>query len=115
LKVLLDENMPHKLRLTLSEHDVSTAVFIGFGGYKNGKLLAAAEEAGFDVLLTGDLSLEYQQNLTGRRIGILSLSANSWRIVQNYIAEISAAIPKTLPGTLVRIECRNSQAKHKNR
>ncbi|MGH9582666.1 MAG: hypothetical protein ACRD4O_07005 [Bryobacteraceae bacterium] len=50
---------------------------MGFGGYKNGMLLQAAEAAGFDVLVTGDLSLEYEQNMAGRKIAVVSLSANS--------------------------------------
>jgi predicted nuclease of predicted toxin-antitoxin system len=71
LKILPDENMPHQLRGHLPNHDVSTAVYVGFGGFTNGELLQAAEVAGFEVLLTGDLSLEYQQNLTGRKIAIV--------------------------------------------
>jgi hypothetical protein len=54
LKVLLDENMSHQLRAYLPGHDVSTAVYVGFGGFRNGELLQAGEAAGFDVLLTGD-------------------------------------------------------------
>jgi hypothetical protein len=81
--------MPHQLRAHLPEHEVSTAVYAGFGGFKNGKLLKATEDAGYEVLLTGDLSLEYQQNLTGRKIAIVSLSANSWRIIQNHIPAIA--------------------------
>ena len=61
MRVLLDENMPHQLRAHLPDDDVSTAVYVGFGGFKNGELLKAADEAGYEVLLTGDLSLEYQQ------------------------------------------------------
>ena len=57
MRVLLDENMPHQLRAHLPDHDVFTAVYVGFGGFKNGELLRAAEDAGYDVLLTGDLSI----------------------------------------------------------
>jgi hypothetical protein len=53
--------MPHQLRAHLPNHDVSTAVYVGFGGFTNGELLKAAEAAAFDVLLTGGLSLEYRQ------------------------------------------------------
>ena len=97
--------MPHKLRNLLPGHDVATAVFMGFGGYKNGALLSAAEEAGFDVLVTGDLSLEYQQNMTGRRIAIISVSANSWQVVKNYLAEISAAVEASVPSSFIRVDC----------
>jgi predicted nuclease of predicted toxin-antitoxin system len=105
LKVLLDENMPHQLREHLPNYDVSTAVYVGFGGFTNGDLLQAAEAAGFEVLLTGDLSIEYQQNLTGRKIAIVSLSANSWRIVRHHVQTISEAIGKSSPGTFLRVDC----------
>ena len=105
MKILLDENMPHQLRGHLPNHDVSTAVYVGFGGFTNGELLQAAEAAGFEVLLTGDLSLEYQQNLTGRKIAIVSLSANSWRIVRHHLPTISEAIRASSPGTFVRVDC----------
>jgi hypothetical protein len=105
LKVLLDENLPHQLRAQLPGFDVSTAVYAGFGGFKNGELLNAAEIAGFDVLLTGDLSLEYQQNMAGRRIAIVSLSANSWRIVQNSIPAIAGAIAAANSGSFSRVDC----------
>jgi len=105
MKVLLDENMPHQLRVHLSGHEVSTVMYVGFGGFKNGALLKAAEDAGYDVLLTGDLSLEYQQNLKARKIAIVSLSANSWRIVQNHIPAISGAIGTAQSGSFSRVDC----------
>jgi predicted nuclease of predicted toxin-antitoxin system len=105
MKVLLDENMPHQLRSYLPSHEVSTAVYAGFGGFKNGELLKAAEDAGYDVLLTGDLSLEYQQNMVGRKIAIISLSANSWRIVQNHIPAIALAIDTAQSGFFSRVDC----------
>jgi hypothetical protein len=105
LKVLLDENMPHDLRRHLADHDVTTAVYAGFGGLKNGLLLTAAEAAGFDVLVTGDLSLQYQQNLSGRMLAIVSLSAISWLIIKPYVAKIAAAVDATTPGSFTRVEC----------
>jgi hypothetical protein len=105
LKVLLDENLPHQLRAQLPGFDVSTAVYAGFGGFKNGELLNAAESAGYDVLLTGDLSLEYQQNMAGRKIAMVSLSANSWRIVQNNIPAIAGAIAAANSGSFLRVDC----------
>jgi len=113
MRVLLDENMPHQLRAYLSAHEVSTAVYAGFGGFKNGELLKAAEDAGYDVLLTGDLSLEYQQNITGRKIAIVSLSANSWRIVQNHIPDIAGAIATARPGSFSRVDCGKYQPSKK--
>jgi predicted nuclease of predicted toxin-antitoxin system len=113
VKVLLDENMPHQLRTQLQDFDVSTAVYAGFGGFKNGELLNAAESAGYDVLLTGDLSLEYQQNMTGRKIAIVSLSANNWRIVQNHIPAIATAIRAAQSGSFSRVEFGRYEASEK--
>jgi hypothetical protein len=115
LRVLLDENMPHQLRPHLSALDVSTAVYVGFGGFQNGELLRAAEDAGFDVLLTGDLSIEHQQNLAGRKIAIVSLSANNWRIVRNHIPSIAAAIATSQPGSFSRVNCGSVTASNKPR
>jgi hypothetical protein len=102
---LLDENMPHQWRAHLAGLDVSTAVYARFGGFKNGELLKTAEDAGFDVLLTGDLSIEYQQNISGRKIAIVSLSANNWRIVQNYISAIAGALQNAHSGSFSRVDC----------
>jgi len=113
LKVLLDENMPHQLRAHLPAHNVSTAVYVGFGGFQNGELLKAAEDAGYDVLLTGDLSIEHQQNIAGRKIAIVSLSANSWRIVRNHISAIAAAIAAAQSGSFSRVDCGKYKASRK--
>jgi hypothetical protein len=74
-RVLCDENMPHKLRSALGTFDVATVQYMGFSGLNNGELLNAAEEAGFDALVTGDKPLEYEQNMSGRKIAVVSLSA----------------------------------------
>ena len=68
MKVLLDENLPHRLRHRLGSHEVSTVSYMGWAGLKNGELLKAAEAAGFEVLVTGDQTLPYEQNLAERRL-----------------------------------------------
>jgi len=68
VKVLLDENLDHALRKLLGPHEVFTVTFMGWTGLQNGELLRAAEESGMDVLLTGDQTLGYEQNLIGRRL-----------------------------------------------
>jgi predicted nuclease of predicted toxin-antitoxin system len=105
VKVLLDENLPNQLRRHLAKHETATVVYMGWGGWKNGALLAAAEEAGFDVLVTGDLSLEYQQNMFGREIAVVSLSTHNWRIVRHHVQRIAAAVDQARSGSLVRVEC----------
>jgi len=115
LRVLLDENMPNQLRAYLGDYDVSTAVYVGFGGFKNGELLRAAEDSGFDVLLTGDLSLEHQQNISGRKIAIVSVSANNWRIVENHIPAIARALRNAQSGSFSRVDCGIQKATNKPR
>jgi hypothetical protein len=68
-------------------------------------LLKAADDSGFDVLVTGDLSIERQQNLKGRKLAIVSLSAHNWRILKSHVAKIAAAVDAAGPGSFVRVEC----------
>lgn len=70
----------------------------------NGELLKSAEGAGFDVLLTADNNLAYQQNLEGRKIAIVVLSGNRWRLVQRMIRKIVAAINDAEQGSYTVIE-----------
>ena len=105
MKVLLDENIPHDLRPHLSHHDTYTVAYLGWAGLKNGRLLQAAETGGFEVLVTGDLSMSYQQNLTGRRIAILSLSAIGWPIIEPHVPKIVKAIDEAERGGFARVDC----------
>jgi hypothetical protein len=68
MKVLLDECIPRKFKNSLLGHDCRTVPEIGYAGTKNGALLSVAESKGFDVFLTIDKGLEYEQNLAGRNI-----------------------------------------------
>jgi hypothetical protein len=68
-------------------------------------LLRAAEDAGFvDVLVTGDRTLEYEQNLSGRAIAVVALSANNWKIIKNHIPTIAVAIDTAPAGMVTRVE-----------
>ncbi|HEY3824423.1 MAG TPA: hypothetical protein VGL82_07675 [Bryobacteraceae bacterium] len=84
-----------------------TAVYAGLAGYKNGALLNAAIEAGFEILLTGDKTLQYEQNLEGRKIALVCLSANAWSIIKGHIEKIAAAVDAAKPGTITRVDCQN--------
>jgi len=83
VKVLLDENSDHRLRKHLGPHDIVTASFRGWDGLKNGELLKAAEDDGFEVLVTGDQTLSYEQNLTRRRLAVVVLPSVEWRILKD--------------------------------
>ena len=104
-KVLLDENLPHTLRHFLAHHDTQTAAYAGFAGLKNGQLLAAAESAAFDVLVTGDRTLHLEQNLSWRKLSIVSLSAISWPVIEPHMTRIVAAVDAVEIGAFVQVDC----------
>lgn len=79
MRILLDESLPRELRTRLAGHDVETVVSCGWSGVKNGRLLALAATR-FDVFLTADQNLEFQQNLSALPLAILVLVARSNRI-----------------------------------
>ncbi len=92
MRVLFDQGTPVPLRKHLSGHEVSTAFELGWATLNNGELLARAEAEGFEVLVTADQNLKYQQNLASRRIALVVLSSTSWPRIQGVIPEIRSAI-----------------------
>ncbi len=105
MKVLLDENLDHRLRKHLDNHEVFTASYKGWAGLKNGKLLQAAEDGGIEVLLTGDQTLSSEQNLSTRRLAIVVLSSIEWRILKDHLPQITAATDNAVPGSFQAVEC----------
>jgi hypothetical protein len=101
--VLLDENLPHSLRLLIRGHDVRTVEYQGWKSFTNGDLLRVAEEAGFNVLLTADQSIQYQQNIQSRAIAIVILSSNEREIMAAHLADIVAAIESAKAGCFVTV------------
>jgi len=79
--ILFDNGTPAPLRHALKDHTVVEANERGWGRLKNGELITAAESAGFDILLTTDKNMRFQQNLTGRRIAFVILGNQQWPIV----------------------------------
>jgi hypothetical protein len=108
VKVLLDENLDHALRTLLGRHDVVTAAYMGWSGLNNGELLRAADENGIDVLLTGDQTLNHEQNLAGRRLAVVALSAIQLPIIKSNLPAIVAAIENAAPGSFQRNRSRRS-------
>lgn len=80
MKILLDECIPKDFCKSFSGYECHTAHRAGLGGLTNGDLLVRAEHAGFDVLITVDKNILYQQNLTSRRIALIILDARSNRL-----------------------------------
>ena len=91
MRILLDNSVPRALRHFLKGHTVVTSVELRWERLKNGKLLSAAEEAGFDLFLTCDQAMKSEQNLTGRFTAILALGSNFWLVLKARGTEIAMA------------------------
>jgi hypothetical protein len=105
VKVLLDENLDHALRKLLGQHDVVTVSYMGWAGLKNGELLQTAEAKGFDVFVTGDQGLGREQNLTGRHLAIVALTAIQLPIIRASVERVVAAIDRAQPGSFQLVDC----------
>ncbi len=103
VKVLFDQGTPVPLRGHLVNHIVDTAFERGWSTLKNGELLVAAESTGYEVFVTTDKNLHYQQNLTGRRMAIVVLGTTSWPRLRRCIEDISRAIEASVPGSYVEV------------
>ena len=105
MRVLLDEQLPRQLAREIGGHDVSTVQQRGWAGLKNGELLRVAAEASFEVLITADRNLQFQQNLSQSQLGIILLVApsNALEDLLPLVPSLLAAIPKVSPGQLLRI------------
>jgi predicted nuclease of predicted toxin-antitoxin system len=106
MRILIDECIDERLRNSLPGHDCQTARYAGLAGLQNGELLTAAEKAKFDVFLTVDQGIEYQQNLTARKIAIVIFRAKSNRL-KDLLPHIPACLVHIVsiqPGQIVKIE-----------
>lgn len=106
MRVLVDECAPRELRRYLASHghDCKTVQEAGWSGKQNGELLELAESE-FDALVTLDINLRYQQNLTGRRMGIVVLRASSNRIedIRPLFPACLRALETLQPGDVVQL------------
>jgi hypothetical protein len=105
MKLLLDECLPRKLKIHLPGHECHTVPDAGWAGKKNGELLSLAEKSGFEIFLTFDRGLEYEQNLKGREIAVILLSAKSSRLADllPQVPDIHTALRSINTGQLVRV------------
>jgi hypothetical protein len=103
MKVLLDECVPWPMHKFLVGHQCKTAQQCGWGGITNGDLLRKAEGQ-FDVFITSDQNIRYQQNLLGRLIPILELSTNDLRRIRTAANSVQFAVAEIKPGNYVRLE-----------
>jgi hypothetical protein len=103
LKVLLDECTPRVLKTQLRSHDVYTVQDRGWAGVKNGALLDLAERAGFEVLVTSDQRLCYEQDLSKRSLGVLVLPSNQVPVVLRLVPDIDKALAKLADGVVIEL------------
>src|SRR5690242_7602825 len=104
--VLFDHVTPVGVAHCLETHSVVKAKDRGWDTLANGDLLSAAENAGFDVLLTADKSMRYQQNLKGRKIALVVLSTPQWPVVRLNLEKIAAAVNVPLQAAIQKWNCR---------
>lgn len=100
MRILFDQGTPVPLRRELAGgHVIETVYERGWATLKNGVLLSTAEQAGYDVLITTDQQLHYQQNLSGRRLAILVLGTTSWPRIRAQVPRVQAALDICTPGS----------------
>ena len=104
MKILFDQGTPVPLRDRLLGHEIHTAYERGWSQMRNGELLDAAEQQGYDVLITTDRHLKHQQDLSSRKLAILVLLSASWPKIQQRTDEIQEAVRSVVVGAYVEIE-----------
>jgi len=104
MRILFDHGVPSGIVESLSGHNVTEAIERGWDRISNGELLKVAEAAGFDVLLTTDKRIRYQQNLTRRKIAIVVLCNSTWRVVRLYLDRIAWVVAEATPGSYVEVD-----------
>ncbi|MBX3361438.1 MAG: DUF5615 family PIN-like protein [Phycisphaeraceae bacterium] len=105
MKLLLDENLPHDLRHFMAGHECFTVAFMGWRGVENGHLLAKAAENGFDVVLTKDTGVAYQQNIKDLPVALLIIKAKSNALddIRPLVPAILDALASLSPNTLTTV------------
>jgi hypothetical protein len=104
VRVLFDHGTPAPLRHALVGHQVTTAYERGWSSLKNGELIAAAEAGDYEVLVTTDKNLRYQQNLAGRSLAIVVLWTTSWPKIQQAIPKVRSAVDGATKGSFIEVE-----------
>jgi hypothetical protein len=104
-RILADNDLPRPLVVFLGTgYLVTESRARGWAQIKNGILLQEAEAAGFDLLLTADQDMRFQQNLTGRKIAVVVLSSEKWPRIKAYIERVISAIDAVMPGSVTEVE-----------
>jgi len=102
MRILVDESLPRYVKRMLPAHVALTVQDMGWTGTKNGKLLSLAEGQ-FDVFLTADKNLRYQQNLAAKKLAIIVFPSNRLSIVQMLQDRLDAALADVTPGQVIEL------------
>ncbi len=102
MNILIDESLPRYLKRILTDHEAKTVQDMGWAGIKNGKLLKLAEPD-FDVFLTADKNIRYQQNLKGRKLAIVEFPSNKLSVVKKLDAELRTTLQQITTGGYVTL------------
>ena len=104
MRILFDNGTPRGVASALSGHVVEEARLHGWDNLRNGELLEAAEAAQFDVFLTTDRNIRYQQNLSVRKISNIVLSKGRWKLIKAMLSAIAAAVDAATPGSFIEVQ-----------
>ncbi len=104
MKILFDHGTPRSIARSFAGHEVTRAAQMGWHELENGVLIQNAEEAGFDLFLSTDQNIRYQQNLKHRKIAIVVLTDQQWPNVRLHLEKISAAVNAATPGSFAEVE-----------
>ncbi|MDZ7288417.1 MAG: DUF5615 family PIN-like protein [candidate division KSB1 bacterium] len=103
MKILFDQGTPVPLRQHLAGHVIDTVYERGWSNLSNSDLLDAAEQNGYQLLITTDQNLQYQQNLVGRRLAVIVLLSTSWPRIRMRVDDIRAAVDTISLGDYIEI------------
>jgi hypothetical protein len=104
MRVLFDQGTPVPIKRHLAAHDVSLSADLGWDQLRNGDLLRIAEKEGYEVLLTTDKNLRYQQNLKERSIAIIVIGHSQWPALQQHVQRVVDAVNGAAPGSYAEVD-----------
>lgn len=102
--ILFDNGTPAPLRYALKGHVVVEAIERGWNRLLNGELIEAAEAAGFELLLTTDKNMRYQQNLKGRKIAFVVIGNQQWPVLRRYVERVVNVVNAATPGSYAEVD-----------
>ena len=104
MRILFDHGTPSGIARSLAGHEVTEAIERGWDRISNGELLTRAEAAGFELLLTTDKRIRYQQNFKGRKIAVVVLGNSAWRIVRKHLTRVVDAVNAATPASYTEVD-----------